>query len=719
MGKRARLAWAVVAALVSSRALATEGATAELTRQIYWAPGGTIGTALRLSTYAWLILGLAVAGYGIWRHVRTWRMGRPEACWDKPLARLRLVLRNGLAQARILRRRRERSGRLTSYAAWMHGLIFYGFMALVFGTTVVALEEHGIVRLYRGWFYAFVTIACELGGLALVLGLGMGILRRSRDSSSFRHGLDYAVLYLLLFVLTVQGFALEAMRLLVQGYPDDAAFSFVGYGLALAGEALFGFPEPRTAEWTYAALWSVHMLTTMGFIAAVPYSRAMHIVTSVLNMYTDRWAPKVSLRAMDLTDEAADHFGPRTITEFTWKDLLSFDSCTECRRCTDICPANAVGKSLDPREIILALRDAMRAESLARAAKPDHEPEMLYESGRVSSSAVWGCTNCGACVSECPVNIDQMGTIMELRRYQTLSLGEVPQTAARAIENILQQGNPWGVAAADRMNWARSLDVPVITDASPEVEWLYWVGCAGAYDPGNQSVTRSVITLLKASGVSFAIMGKAESCTGEPVKRLGDEYNFSEIARSNVANLKKLKFKKLVTHCPHCFNTLKNDYKEYGGDFEVFHHTQLLAELGATGKLPLAVVDDAASSGGPTTYHDPCFLGRHNDEYEAPRKALGQLAGIDLVEMELSRETSSCCGMGGGNMWYESEGGDRHIVDDRLSQVVATGARRLVTGCSFCLINFRGALGRLKGTEGLEVVDVAQVIAERVAGGAQ
>jgi Fe-S oxidoreductase len=444
----------------------------------------------------------------------------------------------------------------------------------------------------------------------------------------------------------------------------------------------------------------------------------MHIVTAVLNIYTDRLETKVKLRPLDLTNENAEYFGPKTIRDFSWKDLLSFDSCTECRRCTDICPANAVGKTLDPREVILKLRDAMRAEALTGSAAAGNQPvtEGLFESGVVTSEEVWACTSCGACVSECPVQIDQLGTLMELRRYQTLSLGEVPQTAAKAIENVIQHGNPWGVAADDRMNWAKGLDIPVITGDSPQVEWLYWIGCAGAYDPANQSVTRSMIQILKAAGVSFAVMGKAESCSGEPVKRLGDEYNFAEIARSNVENLKSLKFSKLVTHCPHCFNTLKNDYREYGGDFEVFHHSQLIEQLAKTGKLTVdpSVQEDRNQEGGKTTYHDPCFLGRHNGEYEAPRTVLHDLAGIDLVEMTLSRETSSCCGMGGGNMWFESKGGDKQIVDDRLAHVAATGARRLVTGCSFCLINFRGALGRVKGTEGLEVMDVAQVVAGRL-----
>lgn len=676
---------------------------AELTRQIYWSPSGELADILSLSTYGWLVLALALAAYGIFRRLKLWRQGQPEVCFDQPAVRLRMFFHDVLGQARVLRRRRMRSETHSTYAAWMHGLIFYGFFALVFGTTIVALEEYGILRLYSGWFYAFVTVVCELGGLALGIGLLMGVLRRSSPKNEFQHGLDYTVLYGLLFLLTVQGFAVEAIRLAVQENPVDGAYSFVGYVLS------FLVPElsPKGAENLYAGLWYFHMLTTMAFVAVIPYSRAMHIFTGTLGLYTRSLEPRVKMPPIDLTNEESEYFGPKEISDFSWQRLLSFDSCTECRRCTDICPANAVGKELDPRSVILKLRDSMAIEKQIPQGNDVNDSEKetgLYETGTITHNEIWACTNCGACVNECPVGIDQMGAIMELRRYQTLSLGEVPTTAAKAIENVAQHGNPWGVSADDRFKWADGLEIPLLTQESEEVEWLYWVGCAGSYDPSNQNVARAVVQVLQGAGVDFAVLGKGESCTGEPVKRLGDEYNFSEIARSNVENLKGLKFRKIVTHCPHCYNTLKNDYPEYGGEYQVYHHSQLLAELHASGQLKLGKSLDAT-----VTYHDPCFLGRHNGEYEAPRKLLEGVAGLRLAEMELSRETSSCCGMGGGNMWYESEGGEKQIVENRMEHVVATGAKTLVTGCSFCMINFKGALGKIEGTDGLEVLDIAQV----------
>jgi Fe-S oxidoreductase/nitrate reductase gamma subunit len=675
-----------------------------MTRTVYWSPSGELAEALHRTTYIWLALALAVMGWGIWKRVKIWRMGHPEAVFDKPVERALRLLKGTLGQAKVLRARRMRDPKPRSYfAAWMHGLIFYGFMALVFATTIVALKEYGIVDIYHGSFYAFVVIVSELGGLALTVGLGMGVFRRSTRKDEFKHALDYTILYVLLFVLCLQGFLIEGFRLSVDVSAQDRSLSFVGQLFALLFPANM---EASTQNNVYAGLWYFHMLTTMAFIAAIPYTRAMHIVTASLNLYTQRLEPNVVLPKIDFENPEAEFFGPRSVMDFSWKDMLSFDSCTECRRCTDICPANAVGKALDPRQVILKLRDSMLVEAQLPSDKRNAEENYLYESGQITNEEIWACTNCGGCVNECPVGIDQLRSIMQLRRYQTLSLGEVPPTAGKAIENIKQHKNPWGVSHDDRFKWAEGLDVPVLTGDSPEVEYLYYVGCAGSYDAGNQKVARSVVKILKSCGVDFAVLGKAEQCNGEPVKRLGDEYSFSEIARSNVEQLNALKFKKIVTHCPHCFNTIKNDFKEYGGHYEVMHHSQLLSALHRDGRLKMP-----GEVKKEVTFHDPCFLGRHNGEYEAPRQLLEGIAGLRLHEMEYARQQSSCCGMGGGNMWYESKGGDKPVVMQRLEHVAATGAQTLVTGCSFCMINFKGAFKNLEATQNLEIMDLAEAVA--------
>lgn len=674
---------------------------AELTRKIYWSPSGELNTILHQTTYIWLVIAMGVCAYGVWKHVKLWRLGKDEVAFDRPLERILRVFKNVLAQARILRARRMRDPKPKSYyAAWMHGLIFYGFMALFFGTTIVALKDYHIVDLYHGWFYAFVKVTCQLGGAALAIGLFMGVVRRSSKNEKFKHDTGYTLLYLFLFILVIQGFLMQGFRLAFEVNAVDAQWAFVGRLFSLL------YPKelnPDSANYFYTSLWYTHMVTTMGFIATVPYTRAIHIVTATLNLYTQRFESTANLPKMDFENTDAEYFGAREVKDFTWKDLLSFDSCTECRRCTDICPANAVGKPLDPREVILKLRDSMMVDAQFGVDK-NNESLYLFENGTITHDEIWACTNCGGCVNECPVGIDQLRSIMQLRRYQTLTLGEIPQSAGKAIENIKQYNNPWGLPYAERFKWAEGLDLPVITGDSPEVEYLYYVGCAGSYDAGNQKVARAVVRILQHSGVSFAVMGKAEKCNGEPVRRLGDEYSFAEIAASNVEQLNQLKFKKIVTHCPHCFSTLKNDYQDFGGKYEVYHHSQLLQALHQSGKLNLAV-----SVEKNVTFHDPCFLGRHNGEYEAPRQVLEAIAGLRLHEMEKSKQTSSCCGMGGGNMWYESEGGTK-IVENRLEHVAQTGAQTLVTGCSYCMINFKSAFANVEKTKNLEIIDIAEAV---------
>ncbi|WP_186646999.1 heterodisulfide reductase-related iron-sulfur binding cluster [Fluviispira vulneris] len=673
----------------------------QLTRQIYWSPSGGLNEILHMTTYVWLLIAMVIFVYGVWKHIKLWRMGKAEVAFDRPLDRFLLLFRNVIAQAKVLRARRQRDPKPKSvYAAWMHGLIFYGFLTLLFATTIVALKDYHILDVYYGWFYAFIKVSCQVAGIGLAIGLLMGIFRRSDKNLGFKHSTGYTLLYSFLFLLVIQGFLLQGFRLAFQENAPDMQWAFLGNAIS------FIFPKEMSADNAnvlYTSLWYFHMVTTMAFVAFIPYTRAMHIVTASLNLYTQRLTPTVMLAKMDFENAEAEYFGARDIKDFTWKDLLSFDSCTECRRCTDICPANAVGKPLDPREVILKLKNSMTVEALF--SKEDDEKYFLFENGTITHNEIWSCTNCGGCVNECPVGIDQLRTIMQLRRYQTLSLGEVPTSAGKAIENIKQYSNPWGLPQADRFKWAEGLDLPIITGETPEVEYLYYVGCAGSYDLGNQKVARAVVNILKYCGVDFAVMGKAEKCNGEPVKRLGDEYSFSEIANSNVEQLNKLKFKKIVTHCPHCFNTLKNDYQEYGGKYEVYHHSQLLTELYKSQKLKLPVEVNKS-----VTFHDPCFLGRHNGEYDAPRQILEAVAGLRLSEMESSRETSNCCGMGGGNMWYESEGGGK-IVENRLKHVAATGAQTLVTGCSFCMINFKSAFQNLEETKNLEVMDIAEAIA--------
>jgi Fe-S oxidoreductase/nitrate reductase gamma subunit len=678
-----------------------------LTRPIYWSPSpsGSLPKMVVASQYVFLVLATIIMLYGIWARFVLWRQGKPEICTDQPFRRLSRLFWTVLGQGKVLKSKRTRKGKTTIYGALMHGLIFYGFMALFFGTTIVFLKDYGIIDLYKGWHYVYVSFICEVGGLALMLGLGMGIFRRQTQPKEFPHAIDYSWLYVLLFLLCLQGYFLEGIRLNYQvseNYFKPASFAGLIFGFLVPSNL-----TPTTAGLVYNSLWFFHMLTTMAFLALLPYTRAFHIVSATLNLYTMRLEPINRLSRLDLENEDAEYFGPKYLKDFSWKSLLDFESCTECRKCTDICPASLADKVLDPRKIMLKLKDMLQPErQLALAGGP---PTELFESGVITKEEIWGCTNCGACVSECPVGIDQLRTILDLRRYQTLSLGELPEAAAVSIQNTQEQANPWGLSPDDRLKWAEGHDVNVLKPESEAVEWLYWVGCAGAFDAANQKVAQSMIKIFQKTKTSYGVIGKEERCTGDSVKRLGDEYTFSQIAKENINKLKQYKFKKIVAACPHCFNTFKNDYPEYGGDFEVVHHTQFLADLQKKGQLQFKDSTKPLEA----TFHDPCFLGRHNDEYDAPRNVFQSIPGAKLTEMNMSKEKSHCCGMGGGNMWYESEGGVP-VVKERLKQIGETKQPSLVTACSFCLINFKGSQEDDTTTKNMDIQDLAQIVANQM-----
>ena len=386
------------------------------------------------------------------------------------------------------------------------------------------------------------------------------------------------------------------------------------------------------------------------------------------------------------------------------KNNLDLLTCVECGRCTQVCPANIASKPLDPKKIITKARDL----SFATRAKKEEDAELWGENPIYSAAELDSCTTCGACMEECPANIEHVNIIMEAKRYKTLTLGEIPPTAADAANKVRVNGNPWGIAQEDRFKWADGMDVAVI-EPQKKVDYLYYVGCAGSYDAANQKVVQDTVTLLKKAGVNFAVMGKTEKCNGDPVRRFGDEYTFYEIAIENIANMNQYQFDKVVTHCPHCLHTIGKEYAKFeDGQFETVHHTELLAELVRAGKLkPEKNVDDQL------TFHDPCYLGRHHGEYDAPRDILKSIPGIKLNEMEKSKDKALCCGMGGGNMWYEIEEGEE-MAGKRLEHVVEAKAPKLATSCSYCLINFNSAKGTVKGTDELVVEDVASILAKSV-----
>jgi len=635
--------------------------------------------------YALSVVAIGVFALGTWQRVSVWLEGKPENRFDRLPDRVRFLLRHGLFQARTLTQR---------YPGVMHALMFWGFCALFLGT-VLATIDYDItlplgVKLLKGPFYLFYELSLDLFGLFFVVGLGLALYRRFvARPTRVDPTPGFAFALGLLFVINVTGFVLEACRLAVVR-PSWGPWSPVGWVLGQAFLAV-GMTEPALRG-LHLGTWLFHFVISFGFIAIIPYSYFMHLITTPLNIFFAKLAPQGALRPIDNIEEA-ESLGVSKLEELSWKRRLDLDACTLCGRCQDVCPAHLAGTPLSPKRIIVKLRNLMH-EGNGRAIHGE----------TIAAEELWACTTCMACVEACPAFIDIVDTIVDLRRYLALSEGALPATAGTSLQNMQRAGNPWGMAAADRLVWAEGLDVPRLEEGR-EVEYLYWVGCSASYDRRNQSIARAVVRILKAAGVSFAVM-QEEKCNGDAARRLGEEYLYQTLAGENIENLKRYRFRKVITACPHCFNTIGNEYRQFGGAFEVLHHSVVISELIRAGRLRLA-----RPRAELLTYHDSCYLGRYNGVFDAPRDSLKAIPGLQLVEMSRSRNKGLCCGGGGGHMWMEVRG-KRRVNEIRVEEVLTTKARTVGTACPFCLAMVD--LGRkVKGVEEeLQVKDVAELVAE-------
>jgi Fe-S oxidoreductase/nitrate reductase gamma subunit len=691
------------------------------TRQIYW------NISHIWVMYVLLLPTVAIAVYGVYRHFTSWRRGLPAARFDRPAMRINLVLKQAVAQRRTARNR---------YSGIFHQFISYGFVVLTIATTVVALDADFGTAIMRGNFYLyFQSFTVDLFGALVMLGVAMAAARRYLKRPKKLVYTDEATLILVaIFVLCLQGFLVEGWRIAATNDPWGAWSPF-GNLVARASRPLMNVAELQLA---HRGMWWFHLAVSFAFIAWLPYTKMMHVLTAPLNIYTANLAPLgASLKNIDF--EKTETFGVNSLTGFTWKDLLDLDACTECGRCTDVCPANAVGKELSPRDIILQLRDLKNFR--LRIADFGLQKEALPTNGELSAAgntagkegsggkvkseirnsqseipiigsvpatspaALWQCTTCAACMEACPVYIEQMPKIVDMRRYLVMEEAEFPDSMQQAIMSLEKRGHPFSGTQATRMDWAEGLGIKQISEAK-DAEVLLWVGCGGALVERNQKVTRSTALLLQQAGVKFAIMGREEKCSGDPARRIGNEFLFETLAKENVENLNKYEVKKVITSCPHCFNTFKNEYPQYGGMFEVYHHSEYLARLVDEGKLkPLSQLKQKI------TFHDPCYLGRQNGVYDAPRQ-LVQISGAGkALEMERSRAKSFCCG-GGGGMSFIDEPASQRVNQERAREAIETGADVLAVGCPFCMTMMEDGINARKGERDVRVMDVAELLWE-------
>jgi Fe-S oxidoreductase/nitrate reductase gamma subunit len=663
-----------------------------------------------------------VLGYAFTRRYLMWRRGGAYG----PIQRIGERLRQALAVV-FLHRRLIRPGYV--YAGVMHLFIFYGFVFLFIGTLIVLLEAdiarpYFGISFYQGTFYVVYKIVINLFGLLFLIGLLMAVFRRyGQQLPKFRRNLsdDAIVLGILLF-LGITGFLLQALRLAATQDPA-APIHWVSYPIALAlgGVNLGVLAGAHTVTW-----WS-HMLANTALLVYLPVSKLAHMFTGPTNVFLRTTESRTALPLIANIEEQ-EHFGVAKLEEFNWKQLVNFDACMRCGRCLDFCPTFNTGKPLKPRQLIVEIGAYMNRQAglLAGPAGPRRgeagvlgsdiaDPNLAQVplvadliGDIVSEDELWDCTTCRACMEQCPVQIEHVPLIVDMRRNLVLEQSKFPQELVALFNNLERNGNPYSFPASTRADWATAAGVQELAQVEDpsSLELIYWVGCMSSFDARNQKVALALTRVLKAAGVKFAILGKEESCSGDPARRAGNEYLYQILAQANIERLKQYTPKRIVASCPHCFNTLKNEYPQLDGAFDVVHHSQLIQELIDTGRLevPAGTLDSQGMA-----YHDPCYLGRYNQVYDQPRDVLNKVEG-GYVELPRCRDRGFCCGAGGARAFMEEKRGTR-ISHNRLNEAIDTQASGVAVGCPFCVTMFEDGVRALNVEETFAVRDIAELVA--------
>jgi Fe-S oxidoreductase/nitrate reductase gamma subunit len=706
-------------------------------RQIYWNAESFAALFYLLAAVAMVIF-----AYGLYRRWRLWvALGKPEIRTDRIVERIGSLFTNSLLQLKTFR---------DPYPGIMHGLIFFGFVVLFIGTALIAKETYITGPLgwtfLRGTFYLVFSFLMDLFGLAVLIGLGIALFRRyiqkpdrlgyqgKPDSTA-----DDAIVLILLTAIIVTGFIVEALRIHVTTPPWEV-WSFVGWTLAKA----FANMGHDTARLLHKLSWWIHALLSLGFIAYIPYSRLVHMITTPANQFMASLQPAGHIEPIR-DFENAESFGLGTLGEFTTKQIFDADACTRCGRCQDGCPAYLSGKPLSPKKLVQDLKtywleQAPAAVAAAREAAPvpaeggdapargcvlcktlakvdgvvDRAFKKTAPAGEPAAERalvgevidlheLWACTNCLYCQEHCPSSIEHVPKIVGMRQHKVLMEADFPAELQAAFRNIDNNSNPWGIGAHLRGDWAKDLGIPTLAE-NPDVEYLFYVGCSGSFDDRGKKVSVAFARILQSAGVSFGILGTEEGCCGDSLMRGGSEYGYQLLAQANIETMKGYNVKKIICTCPHGYNALKKDYPLQGGDFAVFHHTEILADLIARGRITLKKPVE-----GLHTYHDSCFLGRYNGIYDQPRRILQAIPGLKLTEMERKLARSFCCGAGGARMWMEEDIGER-INNMRTDQAIATGARKVAVACPFCLTMFSDGIKDKGKEETMAALDIAEIV---------
>jgi Fe-S oxidoreductase len=602
--------------------------------------------------------------------------------------------------------------RRKDWAPLGHALMVWGFfISIIFYFFFIILTEgFGLTAIEETQFYFYSVWVMDFFAIFIFIGAAWAIIRRYIIRPERLQGEQTAEAMIILLSVLAHPVThvFEIATKITLGHPPAGLGHTILPPVSAWVSNLFT-AGPGTESWYLGFLWA-HWLTVVIVLVIIPYTRYLHIIASIFNGIL-RNQPRTVLKPIDL--ETAETFGVTTIDQLTWKQNLDLYSCVVCGNCQELCPANLSGKKLNPKKVIQDLKKHLLKvgpELVAAKAKGEPapaNPNVPLAENVILLDEIWACTTCGACDEVCPVWVDHIDKIVDLRRNLVMEQSSLPETAEGALRSIEDRGHPWRGTTLSRTDWAEGLDIKVLADDS-DVDILFWVGCTEALEERSTKVAQSVAKLLKAAGINFGILGAEESCCGEPARRLGNEYLFQMQAEKNIEILKNYGIKRIVTACPHGYNILKNEYPQFGGNYEVIHHTELIAQLIKEGKLKVK-----KNRNELVTYHDACYLGRYNDIYNQPRQIIKAVPGLDMVEMERNRRRAFCCGGGGGHMWLEEQEGNR-INEMRTEQALETGVQTVITACPLCLQMFEDGIKAKAAEEQLKVMDIAELLAAQI-----